>query len=396
LQEAPLDGNHATAHAFEVDPSPLKVNLGRGVYKDDKGKSWVLPSVKQAEAKIAASGGDHEYLPFSGLKDFTRLTSEFAFGEDSPLLKEKRVATVQAISGTGALRVGAEFLSRFLPQDVARVVYLSDPTYVNHYPIFKNTGFELKNYAFYNPKTNALDWDGLVRDMKNAPKRSVFLLHACAHNPTGMDPSHEQWKALSKIAKEKQHVLFFDSAYQGFASGDPARDAFSYKTFAQDGNDILVAQSYAKNFGLYGQRIGAINVVTSGEKETKVVMSQLNQVVRPMYSNPPLHGARIVATVFGDKELRAQWNKDVKTMADRIKWARQKLVDHLKEFGSQRDWSHITNQIGMFAYSGLTPEQVQRLRERHVYMNMDGRMSISGINSGNVEYLAKSMHEATK
>jgi len=393
LEKAPLDGNHATAAAYDADTSPLKVNLGRGVYKDDNGKNWVLPSVRMAEKKMFEDKQQHDYLPFKGWDTFVKQTAEFAFGNGSPLLRDKKVATVQTISGTGALRVGAEFLSRFLPHKPD--VYLPDPTYVNHFPIFTLNGFKLKNYRYYDPKTCALDFKGLMDDVKAAPNRSIFLFHACAHNPTGVDPNFEQWKKISEVAKEKEHVILFDSAYQGYASGDPDKDGAPFRHFADQGHQVLVAQSYAKNFGLYGQRVGALNIVTSNDKETDIVMSQLNQVIRPMYSNPPAYGAYIVGTVLSDKELRAQWQKDVKTMADRIIGARKALVDNLAKLGSKRSWKHITDQIGMFAYSGLTKPQVEHLRGLHVYMNYDGRMSVSGINSHNVEYLAKAMHEAT-
>jgi len=235
----------------------------------------------------------------------------------------------------------------------------------------------------------------MLEAIKNAPPMSIILLHACAHNPTGIDPTLEQWKEISAVIKGKNLTVFFDSAYQGFASGDPDKDAAPFRYFVKEGHQVLVAQSYAKNFGLYGQRIGALNVLTNNSKETEAVMSQLNQVIRPMYSNPPLHGARIVSTVFGDEALNAQWRKDVKVMADRIIGARQALVDNLKGLGSKRTWNHITNQIGMFAYSGLSEKEVRALRELHVFMNLDGRMSISGINSGNVKYLAESMHKVT-
>eukprot|EP01104_Vermistella_antarctica_P002825 TRINITY_DN13025_c0_g1_i1.p1 TRINITY_DN13025_c0_g1~~TRINITY_DN13025_c0_g1_i1.p1 ORF type:complete len:446 (+),score=132.56 TRINITY_DN13025_c0_g1_i1:39-1340(+) len=395
LESAPLDGNHATNAAFEADTFDGKVNLGRGVYKDDKGKNWVLPSVAMAEKKILSSHLGHEYLPFKGLAAFCDATSEFAFGASNPLITEGKVATVQAVSGTGALRVGAEFLSRFLPSGNPRTVYVSQPTYVNHFPIFRNTGFEIKAYRYYDANTNSLDLSGMIADIKNADEGAVFLLHSCAHNPTGIDPSADQWKQISEAIKEKKGVCFFDSAYQGFASGDPDHDAHSFRTFAADGHEVLVAQSYAKNMGLYGQRIGALNVVAADAGQTKNVMSQLNQVIRPMYSNPPLHGARIVSTVFQEADIQKQWTTDVKTMANRIIGSRKALVDNLKALGSTRDWSHITNQIGMFAYSGLSEKEVMALRDNHVYMNLDGRMSISGINSGNVEYLASSMHKAT-
>jgi len=393
LEKAPLDGNHATAAAYEADPSPLKVNLGRGVYKDDNGKNWVLPSVRMAEQKMFEEKQQHDYLPFKGWDTFVKHTAEFAFGADSPLLRDKKVATVQTISGTGALRVGAEFLSRFLKDRPD--VYLPDPTYVNHYPIFTLNGFQLKHYRYYDPQTNGLNFTGLQEDMKNAPNKSIFLFHACAHNPTGVDPTLDQWKKISDIAKEKKHVMFFDSAYQGYASGDPDKDGAAFRHFASEGHQVLVAQSYAKNFGLYGQRVGALNIVTSDAKETDIVMSNLNQVIRPMYSNPPAYGAYIVGTVLSNKDLRAQWQKDVKTMADRIIGSRKALVDNLAKLGSKKSWKHITDQIGMFAYSGLSKPQVEHLRTLHVYMNLDGRMSVSGINTKNVEYLAKAMHEAT-
>lgn len=395
LKEAPLDGNHATASAYEADSSPLKVNLGRGVYKTDEGKNWVLPSVQMAENKILQSLLGHEYLPFSGLSAFTMLTAAFAFGNNSIALTQDRVATTQTISGTGALRVGAEFLSRFLPDNFPRKVLLPDPTYVNHFPIFRNTGFSIAQYRYYDKSSNKLDLQGMLQDIKQAP-RSVVLLHACAHNPTGIDPTVEQWKQISDAIQECGHISFFDSAYQGFASGDPDRDAAGFRLFVERGHEVLVAQSYAKNMGLYGQRVGALNIVSSSPESVRAIMSQLNQVIRPMYSNPPLHGSRIVSTVFGDPNIEAQWKEDVKSMANRIKQARQDLVDHLLKLGSTRDWSHITNQIGMFAFSGLSEAEVQQLRAKHVYMNFDGRMSISGINSGNVEYLAKCIHEVTQ
>jgi len=398
LDIAPFDGNHATAEAYEKDSSPLKVNLGRGVYKDDKGKNWILPCVTKAEAIIAANSSTlgHEYLPFKGLADFTRRTSEFAFGKDSSHLKEGKIATVQSLSGTGALRIGAEFLKKYRPAGSPNILYLPDPSYVNHLAVFgAAVGFELKYYPYYDITTNSLNLKGMLEAIKNAPPMSIILLHACAHNPTGIDPTLEQWKEISEVIKGKNLTVFFDSAYQGFASGDPDKDAAPFRYFVKEGHQILVAQSYAKNFGLYGQRIGALNVVTNNSKETEAVMSQLNQVIRPMYSNPPLHGARIVSTVFGDEALNAQWRKDVKVMADRIIGARQSLVDNLKGLGSKRSWNHITNQIGMFAYSGLSEKEVRLLRELHVFMNLDGRMSISGINSGNVKYLAESMHKVT-
>jgi aspartate aminotransferase len=395
LEEAPLDSNHATAHAFDQDPSPLKVNLGRGVYKDDNGKDWVLPSVRKAEEIIFQKKNGHSYLPFNGLADFTQASANFAFGKDNQVLKDHKVATVQTVSGTGGLRVGAELLGKF-GFNVSGFVYIPQPSYVNHIPIFQNANFKIRYYRYYNTKTNRLDIPGFIEDIQSAPARSVFLLHASGHNPTGLDPTFEEWKQLSDALMEQNSICYFDSAYQGFASGDLEADSAAYKYFVSEGHQIILAQSYAKNFGLYGQRIGALNVVTSSQKETKVVLSQLNQVIRPMYSNPPLHGARIVSTVFNTPELFDQWKADIKVMTDRMRGVRAKLVEKLKDLGSQHDWSHITTQKGMFAYSGLTKKQVQDLRELHVYMNFDGRMSISGVNSKNVDYLAESIHNVTR
>jgi len=302
---------------------------------------------------------------------------------------------VQTISGTGGLRVGAELLGKS-GFNVSGFVYLPDPSYVNHIPIFQNANFKIRYYRYYNTKTNRLDISGFLDDILTAPARSVFLLHASGHNPTGYDPTFDEWKKISDALMEQNAICFFDSAYQGFASGDPEADSAAYRHFLAEGHPILLAQSYSKNFGLYGQRVGALNVVTSTSKETKVVLSQLNQVIRPMYSNPPLHGARIVSTVFNTPEIYQQWKNDIKTMTDRMKLVRQSLVDTLYELGSKRDWSHITTQKGMFAYSGLTKPQVQALRDLHVYMNFDGRMSISGVNTKNVHYLAEAIHKVTK
>jgi len=321
-------------------------------------------------------------------------------GTDSPVIKDKRAVTIQALSGTGALRVAADFMNRHIDLPFPgnkKTVYLSNPTWGNHHTIFKDAGFEFKEYKYYNPKTCGLDFDGFKGDVKNAPDRSLFLFHTCAHNPTGVDPSPQQWQELSQICKQKGHFVFFDTAYQGFASGDAERDAFPVRTFIKDGHGVGIAQSFAKNFGLYGERIGALSFVCKDQQEAEILESQLKILVRPMYSNPPIYGARIIANILSDPQLKALWQTEVKGMADRIISMRQKLVAHLKQLGSKRDWSHITNQIGMFCFTGLNPEQVDRLtNEFHVYLTRNGRISIAGMSSNNVEYLAKSIHEVTK
>jgi len=309
-------------------------------------------------------------------------------------LKENKVVTVQTLSGTGALRVAADFIAKFKP---GVPVYVPNPTWANHHPIFGDAGVKVQQYAYYDPANCGLNFSGMLNDIKNAPNGSVILLHACAHNPTGVDPTKEQWQELSKVIKEKEHFPLFDSAYQGFASGDTDKDAFPIRLFAKEGHNLAACQSFAKNFGLYGERIGALNFVTNSTTEAQALESQLKIVIRPMYSNPPVHGARIVSLILSDPDLTAQWKGEVKTMADRIITMRKKLVDGLSENGSTKDWNHIIKQIGMFCYSGLTPEQVDRLAsEYHIYMTRNGRISMAGVSSKNVGYLAKAIHEVSK
>jgi len=298
--------------------------------------------------------------------------------------------SVQTLSGTGALRVAGSFLGRYLPNSV---VYLPSPTWANHTPIFNDSGLKVQSYRYYDPATCGLNFAGMSEDIANAPKGSVILLHACAHNPTGVDPSKDQWEKLSSLIKEKQHFVLFDCAYQGFASGDPDKDVFAVRHFTKEGHLLSVCQSFAKNFGLYGERIGAFHIIGANSNEILNIDSQLKILIRPMYSNPPIQGARLVSTILSDPDLTVLWKKEVQQMADRIISMRASLVQGLKENGSKKDWSHITNQIGMFCYSGLTPEQVQKLAtEHHVYMTSNGRISIAGVSSKNVTFLAKAMH----
>lgn len=274
---------------------------------------------------------------------------------------------------------------------------MPSPTWGNHTPIAVDSGFKVGSYRYFDPKTNGLDFAGMKADLSSAPAGSVVLLHACAHNPTGVDPTQEQWRELSQLLLQKGHFVFFDMAYQGFASGDPDRDAFALRHFVADGHLPMVAQSYAKNFGLYGERVGALSIVCRDAEEKARVDSRVKIVVRPMYSNPPIHGARIVSTILQDVGLKSLWLSEVKLMADRIIAMRSALKAELERLGSARDWSHITDQIGMFCFTGLKPEQVECLtKEHHVYLTKDGRISIAGITPANVAYLANAMHAVTK
>ncbi|RDY10190.1 Aspartate aminotransferase, mitochondrial [Mucuna pruriens] len=393
IEPAPKDPILGVTEAFLADQSPDKVNVGVGAYRDDSGKPVVLECVREAERRIAGSQF-MEYLPIGGSIKMVEESLKLAYGDNSEFIKDKRIAAVQALSGTGACRLFAAFQQRFHPNTQ---IYIPVPTWANHHNIWRDAGVPIKTFRYYHPESRGLDFAGLMDDIKNAPDGSFFLLHACAHNPTGVDPSEEQWREISSRIKAKGHFPLFDMAYQGFASGDPERDAKAIRIFLEDGHLIGLAQSYAKNMGLYGQRAGCLSLLCENEKQAMAVKSQLQRIARPMYSNPPVHGALIVSTVLGDPELKKLWLKEVKVMADRIIGMRTTLRENLEKRGSPLPWQHITNQIGMFCYSGLTPEQVDRItNEFHIYMTRNGRISMAGLNTGNVAYVANAIHEITK
>ena len=405
IEQGPPDAILGIAANFRASTAENKVNVAVGAYRTNEGVPWVLPSVREAEQRILAAGKNKEYAPIEGLGDFVGHAMEFAYGKDCAALKEGRIAAVQTLSGTGACRIAGEFYSRFLPRGTATEVYLPDPTWGNHVPIMGNAGLQVKRYRYLNRKTNGLDIDGLLADVEAAPDGSVFLLHACAHNPTGVDPTREQWGAIvAALAPRKNKLaLFFDSAYQGFASGDADRDAAAVRRFVADGHELLLAQSYAKNFGLYGERVGALNVVCASVAERDAVFSQLQgPILRPLWSSPPLHGARIAAKVLGDATLRTQWMGELKGMSDRIISMRVALRAELERIGAPSpagggDWSHVDSQIGMFAFTGLSAAQVDRLREVHnIYLTRDGRASIAGLTSPDVPYVAAAIKEVVE
>jgi len=390
----PPDALFGLIDAFNKDPAEKKISLGIGAYRDDLNKPHVLPTIREAERRLLEAKMNHEYAGIDGVADFVKLSLQFQYGKDSKALANGRICGVQSISGTGGLRLGGQFFARFRGSSA---FYLPNPTWANHIPIFKDSGLDVKSYSYYDPKTCGLNFSGMMDDVNAAPEGSTFLLHSCAHNPTGVDPSEEQWREISALMLKKRHAVFFDSAYQGFASGDAERDAFAVRHFVDEGHSMLLSQSYSKNFGLYGERAGALSAVCADAEEAERVKSQLKILIRPMYSNPPIYGARLVAIILADPALKAEWEKDCKEMADRITSMRKALVSELAAAGSTRDWSHITKQIGMFCYSGLTNEEVLTIRkDRSVYMTGDGRVSMAGVTSGNVKYLAESMHAVTK
>ena len=390
IEKGPEDPILGLTLAFNNDTDPNKINLGVGAYRDNEGKPFVLECVREAERRIAGTM-NHEYAPIQGVPEYIKVSQDLLFGADSEVLKNHRVATVQSLSGTGSLRLGFEFIKRFFGDKIQ--ILVSDPTWGNHFNIIRDTGLTATKLAYWDPVNRKLDLPRLLDGINTAPDGSVLMLHTCAHNPTGMDPTKEQWGEIMQVTKAKRHLCFFDTAYQGFASGDPELDAWSVREFVANNVPVMYAQSFAKNIGLYGQRTGSFGVVCDDRLQMEAVLSQLKILARPMYSNPPVHGARIVSTILADPALNADWRKEVKQMADRIIAMRSMLVGALHDAGSLHDWSHITKQIGMFSFTGLTPKQVERLREEyHVYMTGDGRISMAGITSKNVKYLAESIH----
>jgi len=301
---------------------------------------------------------------------------------------------VQTLSGTGACRVAGEFFARFLPKGTT--IYVSDPTWGNHIPIMELSGLEVKRYRYLNRKTNGLDLQGYLEDIESAPAGSIFLLHACAHNPTGVDPSKEQWAQISAAILAKGHHVLMDCAYQGFASGDAEYDAGSIRQFVADGHSMLLAQSFAKNFGLYGERVGTLSVVCADTEQAERVLSQLKLIIRPMYSSPPIHGALIVNEVLGDDALRSQYYGECADMASRILKMRALLKEGLAAAGSTHNWDHVTEQIGMFAFTGMDAAMCDELTEKYnIFLTRDGRVSMAGINGDNVGYVAGAIHDVT-
>jgi aspartate aminotransferase len=383
----------AVNKAFLDDTFPEKVNLSVGAYRTDEGKPWVLPVVKEIEKKLADDDTlNHEYLPVLGLEACSSAATRMLLGADSSALTQGRAFGVQALSGTGALRVGAEFVRQQLKYTT---FYYSTPTWENHHLLFTNAGFtEPRQYRYWNAETRSLDLDGFLEDLRAAPKDSVIILHACAHNPTGCDPTHEQWAQIADVIQEKQLFPFFDSAYQGFASGDPVKDAWAVRYFTDRGFELLCAQSFAKNFGLYNERIGNLTVVLNDTADLAAVKSQLTLIVRGMYSNPPNHGGRIVATILNNPQLLEEWKGCVRTMANRVLDMRRGLKERLERLGTPGTWDHIVTQIGMFSYTGLSPRQVEHLTQKyHVYLLKSGRINMCGLTTKNIDYVAQAIHD---
>lgn len=388
VEMAPKDPILGLTETFLADTRAEKVNLGVGVYYDDSGKLPLLRAVKKAEEARIAKGLPRGYQPIDGPAAYNKAVQALLFGADSPEVTSGRVVTLDTLGGTGGLKVGADYLKRLLP---GSAVAISDPTWENHRGVFEGAGFTVNAYTYYDPKTHGLDFGGMVTSLKGMPDRSVVLLHACCHNPTGVDLTAQQWEEVVALCKSKQFVPFLDLAYQGFGDGI-AQDATAVLLFAKSGMPFLVSSSFSKSFSLYGERVGALSVVTANKEEAVKVLSQVKRVVRTNYSNPPTHGGAIVTDVLTTPELRTLWEEELAEMRDRIRKMRLAFVDKLKALNVKQDFSFVARQRGMFSFSGLNPQQVDRLREEFaIYAISSGRICVAALNTGNIDRVVKAV-----
>jgi aromatic-amino-acid transaminase len=383
VELAPRDPILGITEAFNADTNPAKVNLGVGVYTDDSGKVPLLECVRRAEKQLAEAPSPRSYLPIDGIPAYDKAVQRLVFGADSAVIKDARVVTVQALGGTGGLKVGADFLRRINP---GAEVWISDPSWENHRALFEYAGFKVNTYPYYDAPTHGVNFAGMLAALKAMPAGSVVVLHACCHNPTGVDLTQEQWKEVIATVKARGLVPFLDLAYQGFAEG-PNHDAWSVRQFVDALPVVFVSNSFSKSFSLYGERVGSLSVVAESKEEGNRALSQLKRVVRTNYSNPPTHGGKVVATVLDSDELRTLWIQELEGMRLRIRQMREQFVTKLKAMAPNHDFSFVARQNGMFSYSGLTKAQVERLRvEFSVYAIDTGRICVAALNSKNLDY----------
>lgn len=382
IEMAPRDPILGITEAFNADQNPEKVNLGVGVYYDDNGKVPLLECVKKAEAILAANAAPRTYLPIDGLASYDKAVQELVFGKDSAVIAEKRAVTVQALGGTGALKLGADFLKRFSPN---AQVYISDPSWENHRALFESAGFKVNNYPYYDSNTRGVNFAAMLDSLKSVPTGSIIVLHACCHNPTGADLSDAQWAQVIEVVTSRGLMPFLDMAYQGFGDGIES-DGKVVGMFTQAGGPLLVSNSFSKSFSLYGERVGALSMVASSSEEAARVLSQMKRVIRTNYSNPPIHGGQVIATALSTPDLRAQWEEELAGMRVRIREMRKTFVEKLKEKAPEHNFDFVISQRGMFSYSGLTKEQVERLRtEFSIYAVDTGRICVAALNSRNID-----------
>ncbi|EMX8466712.1 aspartate/tyrosine/aromatic aminotransferase [Serratia ureilytica] len=388
ITAAPADPILGLTDIFRADARPNKINLGIGVYKDETGKTPVLTSVKKAEQYLLENETTKNYLGIEGIPAFASCTQELLFGKESPIVADRRARTAQTPGGTGGLRVAADFIAN---QTSAKRIWISNPSWPNHKNVFNAVGLEVLEYAYYDAANHALDFDGLLNSLKQAQAGDVVLFHGCCHNPTGIDPTPEQWAQLAELSVTNGWLPLFDFAYQGFANG-LEEDAQGLRIFAAKHKELIVASSYSKNFGLYNERVGACTIVAADAETADRAFSQVKAAIRANYSNPPSHGAAVVATILGNDALRAMWEQELTDMRQRIHRMRQLFVNTLQEKGAQQDFSFIIQQNGMFSFSGLTKEQVLRLREEFgVYAVNSGRVNVAGMTPDNMAPLCEAI-----
>jgi aromatic-amino-acid transaminase len=390
---APRDPILGLTEAFNADARAQKVNLGVGVYCDDEGRIPLLQAVREAERQRIEAAKPRGYLPIEGIAAYDAAVQAMLFGEGSPLLGSGRVVTAQALGGTGALKIGADFLKRF---NGNAQVLISDPSWENHRALFEGAGFVVQTYPYYDKQTHGVNFAGMLAALRATAPGTIVVLHACCHNPTGVDLSVEQWKQIVEVMRVGQLLPFLDFAYQGFGEGlNP--DAAAVRLFADAGVTFFVASSFSKSFSLYGERVGALSIVAADKDEAARILSQLKRVIRTNYSNPPTHGGTVVATVLTSPALRALWEKELGEMRERIKVMRKRLADGLKARGVQQDLSFVTQQRGMFSFSGLTAAQVERLqKEFGIYAVSSGRICVAALNSKNIDYVCDAVAAVLK
>ena len=393
VEMAPRDPILGLTEGFNTDTHATKVNLGVGVYYDDNGKVPLLGAVRAAEKARLEAAPARGYQPIEGLAAYNQAVQTLMFGADSPLIKDGRLVTIEALGGTGALKVGADFLKRIYPD---AKVYISDPSWENHRALFESAGFTVESYPYYDAVTRGVNFAGMKSCLAGLPANSIIVLHACCHNPTGADITAEQWKQIVDVIRSKNLVAFIDMAYQGFADGIK-EDAVALDLFTASGLQFFVSSSFSKSFSLYGERVGALTLVAASREEAARVLSQVKRVIRTNYSNPPTHGGAIVAAVLSSPELRQQWENELAGMRERIRAMRVALAEKLKAKGVSQDFSFIVKQRGMFSYTGLTAEQVEKLKaDFGVYAVGTGRICVAALNSKNIDYVADAIATVLK
>ncbi|AGF46801.1 aromatic-amino-acid transaminase [Candidatus Kinetoplastibacterium desouzaii TCC079E] len=388
VQLAPRDPILGLNEQFNSDNRPGKVNLGVGVYYDDNGKIPLMKAVYKSELSHIEKSTPKGYLPIDGIASYNKGAMNLLLGQNSSIIEEDRALTVQTLGGTGALKIGADFLKQLFPNSK---VLISNPSWENHKALFERAEFEVEYYPYYNPLTRGIAFEEMLETLRNAKDNTIVVLHACCHNPTGVDPTTHQWEEIAKTIQARNLIPFLDIAYQGFGE-DLETDSNVVRMFATMGINCFISSSFSKSFSLYGERVGALTIITNNKNETSNVLSQIKRIIRTIYSNPPTHGATIVSSILNSSELFQLWETELSDMRTRIKSMRKQLVNKIKEHGAKQDFNFVLNQKGMFSYSGLTTKQVDDLRNKFaVYAVSSGRICVAALNNNNIDIVASSI-----